>query len=69
MSDYRRDLDVADAFADLERRLTALEVALGVKRYTTAARPAASALPGAIILNTTTAKHEGSNGAAWNALY
>jgi hypothetical protein len=69
MSAYNRDQDIADAFAAMQQRLAALEAAIGVRRFTTVLRPAASALPGAVIFNLTTLKHEGSNGAAWTALY
>lgn len=69
MSDYLRGPDVAAALAAIERRVMALELAAGIQRLPTSLRPAASVMPGAIIFNTTTAKHEGSNGTSWNALY
>lgn len=71
MSDYNRNPDVVSAFAELERRIADFEVsARGIPpAYTTALRPAASTMPRAIIFNTTTGKHEGSDGATWNALY
>jgi hypothetical protein len=70
MSEYSRPMDVAQAFAVLERRIAVLELSgAQPRRFTTATRPAAVTMPGAIIYNTTTAKHQGSNGSAWSDLY
>lgn len=65
MSEYSRDFDMAQALAAMERRLAALETAAGIRRFTTATRPAAASMTGAIILNTTTGRHQGSNGTSW----
>lgn len=61
--------DIAAHLRVISDRLAIAERAAIVRFYTTATRPAAAALKGAIIFNTTTLKHEGSNGTTWNALY
>lgn len=63
------DGDVADALAVMQRRLAALEQSVAVRQYDTPTRPAAAGAKGAVIFNTTTGKHEGSDGTSWNALY
>ncbi len=61
--------EFAGELSTLVRRVAALEIAAGVRRYTTAGRPPAAPHVGDIIFNTSTLKHEGSNGTTWNALY
>lgn len=70
MSQASRDpADLVAQLQELRARIERLESRTGPRRFTTAARPPASELPGVIIYNTTTAKHQGSNGAAWTDLY
>ncbi len=66
MSDFRSNPDIAEAFKALEQRIANLEAAR-VRRFGTD-RPPASQMPGAIIFNTTTSKHELSNGSTWDTL-
>lgn len=61
--------DLVAQVQELRRQVEALASRTGARSFTTADRPAASSMPGAIIFNLTTLKHEGSNGASWNALY
>jgi hypothetical protein len=66
--DYKNP-DVAAAFADLQRRVQAIEVVLATLRYSSATLPAPSLMQGAVIFNTTTNVHQGSDGTTWNNLY
>ncbi len=65
MSDYERPADLLTQLADLKRRLDAIELAVGVRRYDTTTRPAPAAVKGAIIFNTSTGTHQLSNGSVW----
>jgi hypothetical protein len=71
MSDYNRNPDLADMLTTMQRRIEALERTVSgsliAPPYTTAGRPSAIGRDGAIIFNTTTGKHEGSNGTTWTA--
>ena len=74
MGSYRQrendPLGAAEVIRQLNVRISALERTVPIKHYTTVARPAAAATnKGWIIYNTTTNKHQGSNGSAWNDLY
>lgn len=61
--------DLAAQIQELMRRVEKLESRTGVRKYAAADRPPAAQMKGAVIFNLTTGKHEGSDGAAWNALY
>lgn len=65
MSDYERPQDIAALIGDLQRRIAALEAGTPIRAYTTALRPAASAVRGMVIFNTTTLRHQGSDGTSW----
>ena len=67
MSDYDRQMDVADLFHALARRITELELAGSqLRRFTTSSRPPATAVEGMSIYNTTTKKVQTSDGTSWN---
>lgn len=69
MGEYRTGPDLIEWLHTLQQRVAALETTKLPPRYTTATRPAPSTVKGLIIFNDTTGKHEGSDGAAWFALY
>lgn len=69
MSAFNTHPDLTIELQALQRRLAALEQAQAVHQYSTATRPAASTCKGAIVFNTTTGKHEGSDGTSWNPLW
>lgn len=69
MSDVVSPVGLVAEIQRLQKRVAVLERAVGTQRFTTANRPPAASMPGAIIFNTTTGKHEASDGTAWNALY
>lgn len=70
MAQSQRQLSIIDKIRDLGNRITTLERSESVPpSYTDADRPAASTAPALIIFNTTTSKHQASNGATWSDLY
>lgn len=69
MGAYQSTPDLATIIADLQRRLSALERTQRVPQYTTAGRPDATDVKGAIIFDSDLSKHFGSDGALWQPLY
>jgi hypothetical protein len=69
VSDYNRNPDFIEVINEMKQQIADLQVATRPLFFATGARPAASTMPGAIIYNTTTAKHQGSNGVTWTDLY
>lgn len=72
MGEYRLPPDTLDEIKRIRERTSALVNTATIPFYTTTgagARPAASTVKGLIIFNTTTGKHEGSDGVLWNPLY
>lgn len=61
--------DIVAQLQELMQRVERLESRRGVRKYAAADRPPAASMKGAVIFNLTSSKHEGSDGANWNALY
>lgn len=65
-----RQEDVVDLIRSLTARVERIERSQSVPpRYSAANRPAAADVPGLVIYNTTTLKHQGSNGTIWNDFF
>ena len=54
---------------ELLDRVDRLEKRREPRHYATANRPDAADAPGAVIFNTDTSTHQGSDGTSWNDLY
>jgi len=56
---------------DISQRLKTAEILIGqgLPQFSNSTRPTASDVEGAIIYNTDTNKHQGSDGTTWNDLY
>ena len=69
----QHEAETANALVELleriEVRLAKLEARPAVNTYTSSTLPAASTVPGAVIFNSTTSKHQGSDGTTWSDLY
>lgn len=69
MSEYNGPPTLPGLFRELQTRLSRLERRATIGKYTTTSRPNAADAQGTIIFNTTTGKHEASDGVTWNVLY
>ena len=62
--------DIVGVVRDLIKRVERLERSESVSpAYTTVERPAAADAPRLIIFNSTTSKHQASDGSAWHDIY
>lgn len=69
MGHYNVPPNLFDDIRRINERISALVNSQAVAQYATAGRPDPAKVKGLIIFNTTTNKHEGSDGSSWNPLY